>query len=104
VVNVTHTFSPSVVNETSFGVHHSIQSIVPYDSASIAKLSKTALGITLPQFYPQLNSLNLIPWMSFGGITSAASTTWDSRFPTKSADTIFDFTNNITKVFRSHIV
>jgi hypothetical protein len=102
VVNVTRTFSPTLVNETSFGVHHSVQSIFPYDQASIAKVSKTALGITLPQFYPQLNALNLIPWMSFGGITNAASTTWDSRFPTKSADTIFDLTNNITKVRGTH--
>ncbi len=102
VVNVTRTFSPTLVNETSFGVHHSVQSIFPYDEASLAKVSKTALGITLPQFYPQLNALNLIPWMSFGGITNAASTTWDSRFPTKSADTIFDLTNNITKVWGTH--
>lgn len=100
--NLTHTFSPTLVNETSFGVHHSVQSIFPYDSASIAKVSKTALGMTLPQFYPQLNPLNLIPWATFGGITSAASFTWDARFPTKSADTIFDLTNNLTKVWGTH--
>jgi len=102
VANLTHTFSPSMVNETSFGVHHSIQSILPYDQASIDKVSRTALGMTLPQFYPQLNPLNLIPWASFGGITGAASFTWDARFPTKSADTIFDFTNNLTKISGAH--
>ncbi len=101
-INLVHTFSPTLVNETSFGVHHSVQSIFPYDQASINKVSKTALGITLPQEYPQLNPLNLIPWMSFGGITNAASTTWDSRFPTKSADTIFDFTNNLSKALGAH--
>jgi Carboxypeptidase regulatory-like domain/TonB-dependent Receptor Plug Domain len=104
VVNLTHTFSSSLVNETSFGVHHSIQSIVPYDEASLDKVRRTALGITLPQFYPQLNPLQLIPWASFGGITNAASFTWDARFPTKSADTIFDFTNNLTKSFSAHTV
>jgi len=102
VVNVTHTFNPTMVNETSFGVHHSVQSIVPYDQASIDKVSRTALGMTLPQFYPQLNPLNLIPWASFGGITGAASYTWDARFPTKSADTIFDLTNNLTKTAGVH--
>lgn len=102
VINLTRTFSPTMVNETSFGVHHSQQLIVPYDQASIDKVSKSALGITLPQFYPQLNPLNLIPWASFGGITGAASFTWDSRFPTKSDDTIFDFTNNLTKIVGVH--
>jgi hypothetical protein len=102
VINVVHTFSPTLVNETSFGVHHSVQSIFPYDQASLAKLNKAALGMTLPQFFPQLNSLGLVPWSSFGGVPSAASITWDSRFPTKSADTIFDFTNNLTKVHGPH--
>src|SRR5262249_1564145 len=102
VINVVNTFTPTLVNETSFGVHHSVQSIFPYDSASLAKLNKSALGMTLPQFYPPLNPLTLIPWSSFAGISAAPSITWDSRFPTKSADTIFDFTNNLTKVRGAH--
>ena len=102
VVNLTRTFNPTTVNEFSFGVHHSQQLIVPFDQAAVSALSKTALGITLPQFYPQLNPLNLIPWATFGGITNAASFTWDSRFPTKSDDTIFDLTNNVTKVVGLH--
>jgi hypothetical protein len=102
VANLTHTFSGSMVNETSFGVHHSKQLIVPYDQASINAVSRSALGMTLPQFYPQLNPLELIPWATFGGITNAASFTWDARFPTTSADTIFDLTNNLTKVVSAH--
>ncbi len=102
VINLTRTFNPTTVNEFSFGVHHSQQLIVPFDQASIDQLSKTSLGITLPQFYPQLNPLNLIPWATFGGITNAASFTWDSRFPTKSDDTIFDFTNNLSKIVGVH--
>ncbi|HWB86357.1 MAG TPA: TonB-dependent receptor [Bryobacteraceae bacterium] len=104
VINLTHTFSPVTVNESSFGVHHSVQNIFPYDQASIDKVSKTALGMTLPQIYPQLNPLNLLPWASFGGITGAASFTWDQRFPTKSADTIFDYTNNLTHTHGAHIL
>src|ERR1051325_1519259 len=102
VINVVHTFSPTLINETSFGVHHSVQFIFPYDQTSIARLNKSALGMTLPQFYPQLNPLNLVPWASFGGIASAASINWDSRFPTKSAETIFDFASNLTKVHGAH--
>jgi hypothetical protein len=102
VINLTHTFSATTVNETSFGVHHSVQQIFPFDQASIDKVSKSTLGITLPQFYPQLNPLNLIPWATFGGITNAASFTWDQRFPTKSADTVFDLTNNLTHIRGSH--
>lgn len=102
VINLTRTISPTMVNESSFGVHHSIQNIFPSDQASIDKLSRTTLGMTLPQFYPKNNPLNLIPWATFGGITNAASFTWDQRFPTKSADTIFDLTNNLTYVRSSH--
>jgi hypothetical protein len=102
VMNLTRTFSATTVNEFSFGVHHSQQLIVPFDQTSINAVSKTALGMTLPQWYPQLNPLNLIPWATFGGITGAASFTWDSRFPTKSDDTIFDFTNNLTKIVGVH--
>jgi hypothetical protein len=102
VINLTHTFSANMVNETTFGVHHSQQLIVPFDQSSIDKISRSALGINIPQFYPQFNPLSLIPWATFGGITNAASFTWDSRFPTKSADTIFDFTNNLTKVVGPH--
>ena len=102
VVNLTRTFNPATVNEASFGVHHSVQNIFAFDPASIDKLSKTALGMTLPQFYAQNNPLNLIPWATFGGITNAASFTWDQRFPTKSADTVFDFTNNLTHTRGRH--
>jgi len=102
VANLTRTFSPTMVNEFSFGVHHSQQLIVPYNQASVDALSKAALGITLPQWYPQLNPLDMIPWATFGGITGAASFTWDSRFPTKSDDTIFDLTNNLTKIVGVH--
>jgi hypothetical protein len=102
VINLVHTFSPTLVHESSFGVHHSQQAIYPYDKASVDKLNKTALGMTLPQLYPQLNPLNLIPWASFGGISSAASISWDSRLPTKSDDTIFDIANNLSKVWGTH--
>jgi Carboxypeptidase regulatory-like domain/TonB-dependent Receptor Plug Domain len=102
VINLTHTFNATMVDEFSFGVHHSQQLIVPFNQAAVTALNKAALGITLPQWYPQLNPLDMIPWMSFGGITNAASTTWDSRFPTKSDDTLFDYTNNLTKVIGVH--
>ena len=103
VINGTHTFDATMVDEASFGVHHSVQLIVPYNQASIDAISRSANGMTLGQFYPQNNPYNFIPWATFGGITNAASFTWDARFPTKSADTIFDFTNNHTKVYGAHI-
>ena len=73
-----------------------MQNIFAYNSTELDKLNRANLGMTLPQFYPDLNPLNLIPWASFGGVTGAANLSWDQRFPTKSADTIFDFTNNFS--------
>ena len=102
VANITYTINPTTVNEFNFAVHHDAQYAVPNSQSDVDKLSRSKLGMTLPQLYPQLNPINMIPWASFSGITGAASFTTDSRFPTRSADTVFDFSNNLSKIWGPH--
>ncbi|MBV8902458.1 MAG: TonB-dependent receptor plug domain-containing protein, partial [Acidobacteriia bacterium] len=102
VFNAIYTPSATMVNEGSFSVHHDQQIAAPLNQAAINKASKAALGINLPQFCPQCNPLNLIPFATFGGVLNAASFSTDTRFPTRSADTVFDVTDNLTKIWGNH--
>ncbi len=102
VANAAYTINSTTVNEFTFAVHHAAQYAVSNSQSDIDKLSRSKIGMTLSQFYPQFNVVDMIPWASFGGITGAASFTTDSRFPTRSADTVFDFSDNISKVRGPH--
>ena len=102
VINLTHTLNPTTVNELNFGIHHPRQLAVPYSQADLDRVSRSKNAINIPQFYPQNNVIDLIPWATFGGITGAARFVTDSRFPTKSVDTVFNFSDSISKVWRLH--
>jgi outer membrane receptor protein involved in Fe transport len=104
VLSANYTLSPTLVNEASIAGHHIIQRTSPLDDSYVQKLSRTALGYTLPQLYPGLNPLGLIPMASFGGVPSAAAFSTDARYPLKSADNVFDITDNVTKIFNKHIL
>jgi len=102
VLNATYTLTPTTVNEFNFGVHHPRQLAVPNSQADLDRMSRSKNGINIPQFYPQYNVIDLIPWCTFGGITGAASFVTDSRFPTKSADTVFTVSDSLAKIWRQH--
>ncbi len=104
VANVLYNITPTMVNEFNFGVHYSRQLAVPSSQSEVDRLSRSKNGITLSQFYPQYNVLDMIPWATFGGITGAARFVTDSRFPTKSADTVFNLSNNVSMVRSTHTV
>ncbi|MCC6585541.1 MAG: carboxypeptidase regulatory-like domain-containing protein [Bryobacterales bacterium] len=102
VVNYTRTISPTMVNEFSGGVGYSKEQATPINDADLQKLNRTALGMTLKQFYPQNNPLNFIPMASFGGVPAAADIGWDGRFPMRGADTTFNFSDNFSWIRGTH--
>ena len=102
VYNLTYLISPTLVNEFSVAAHHNTENGPPRSQQDIDKLNRSKLGMTLPQFYPQNNPYNLIPWASFGGVPNAAAFSTDSRFPVRGADTVFTFTENLSKVWSGH--
>ena len=99
--NMTYVFSPTLVNEFLFGMNLWTESQVLSDSA-LKAYQRATYGINIPQTYPADNPLGLLPAMSFGGITGAASVTYDGRFPMVDDSTAFTFSDGLTKIWREH--
>ena len=102
-LHATYTFTPTLVNEASFGYYHFQEPAGPYNNNADV-ISRQKLGITLGQFYPQYNSYDIIPSMSFGSgtITNPATVSFDIRWPKLGATTLFTGTESLTKVWGSH--
>ncbi len=102
VVNYVRTLNATMVNEFMAGARHSKEAAPALRQADLEGLSRTARGITLPQFYPQNNPFNLIPMASYGGVPSAAAISWDGRLPMRGADTTFNFSDTFSWILAKH--
>lgn len=91
-----------MANELSGGVRHSSEVTSPVDPAEVDKFIRSRIGMTLGQFYPQINPLNLVPQGSFGGVPSAAAATYDARTFLHGADTVFDFADTFNWIHGAH--
>lgn len=83
-----------------FGVGRGGVTIAPQDD----RATRTASGINTPLLYPDANTANLIPSLTFGGIGSVSTPvntnvfgTFDQRF------LIWQTMNNLTKVAGKHV-
>jgi len=98
-LSLTRNFSPTVINEFILGVGRGGVTIAPKDD----KATRSATGINTPLLYPDANTSNLIPSLTFGGIPSATTAltsvfgTFDQRF------SIWNAMDNLTKVRGSHV-
>jgi len=102
VFNVAWVVNPTVVNELNIAAHHNTENGPPRSQADIDKVSRKGLGMTLPQFYPQNNPYDLIPWASFGGVPGAAAFSTEPRFPVRGADTVATLSDGLSKVWGAH--
>ncbi len=115
-----HTFTPSIILETMYGITRGHQMNSPNDEAynnSLLPL-KDAQGnaIPLPRLFPGANHLNLRPQINFGlpsgfsaqssgqGITNAPQYGFDSRWPFDGTDQVQTISSTITWVKGSHTV
>ncbi|MGH9936630.1 MAG: TonB-dependent receptor plug domain-containing protein, partial [Blastocatellia bacterium] len=108
---LTHSFSPTLINEFTFGAGRGGVTIAPSDD----RATRAATGINTPLLYPNANEANLIPSLLFNGIAnvpnsstntntggnlgtaqSAVFGTFDQRF------VINNFIDNLTKVHGRH--
>ena len=103
VLSASHIFSPSLVLEVSGGLQQQHEGGGVMDQGAVDRLTKTKSGVTIPQFYPVNNTLNLVPNATFGGITGAVSTSIATRFPDRGADFLVSGNAVLTKIYRSHI-
>jgi outer membrane receptor protein involved in Fe transport len=96
---LTHTFSPTLINEFTYGAGRGGVTIAPKDD----RATRSATGINTPLLYPSANEANLIPSLIFGGIASVANPVTTSVFGT--FDQTFDinqFMDNLTWVRGKH--
>ena len=100
----THIFSPNIVNEVLGAVRHSTENGPPASwQAFDAVGTRSAVGFTAGQFYPQDNPYDVIPEItSLAGVSDAPTLTYDFRFPETGADTTFDFSDSLSIVHGKH--
>ena len=102
VFNITYSFSPTVVNELNLGTSGWSEKQL-YAASDLAKVTLSSSGFNLPSLYAGVNPLNLFPGVSFNGITDAATYAWDSRFPMADQVRSYSATDNVTKIWGSHV-
>lgn len=98
-----YVFSPTVVNEITLGMNLWTEDQL-LSSSGLAAYQRATYGINIPQTYPKDNPNSLIPAMSFGGITGAASVTYDGRFPMVDDSTAYSVADNLSKVWQNHLI
>jgi hypothetical protein len=96
-----HTFNATTVNEVTIGVNHARQ-YVAIPPASVLANDRKALGVTIPQFYPQNNQYNVLPNTRFGGIANAWNVNFESRFPFDGSQSEWIYIDNFSKVVHGH--
>jgi hypothetical protein len=101
-VNLAYIFSPTLINETTFGMNLWTETQV-LTSDGLKAYQRATYGINIPQTYPSQNPLGLLPAMSFGGVSGPAQITYDGRFPMVDDSTSYTFKDNLTEVWRSHV-
>jgi hypothetical protein len=97
-----HTFSPTKVNELTFGVNRALQTVSPLSQAGLNKNVRSEVGLNIPQFYPQANPLNLVPNATFGGVPDAPQLNIEQRFPFFGTNDIWDYSDNYSQVSGAH--
>lgn len=95
IVNHTHIFTSTMVNEFSIGIRDARESGGADTAADVAKIQRSQNGINIPQIYGK-NPLGIIPRMSFGGVPSAPTVNFDNRFPIYGADTLMNLTETFS--------
>ncbi|MBS1831522.1 MAG: TonB-dependent receptor [Acidobacteria bacterium] len=102
VSTLIHTFSPTMVNEFTFGVNRAKQTIDPLTQEGLDRNTRAKVTPNLPQFYPQANPSNLIPNATFGGVPNVAVLNIESRYPFFGTNNIWNLSDNLSKIMGSH--
>jgi hypothetical protein len=100
----TRIITPAIINEYTMGVRHSVEKGPPGSDEELKRVQRENRGLgSLGQFFPANNPLHVIPQISsFGGVPNAALISYDGRFPLRGADTVINFTDNVTYTRANH--
>jgi len=104
VATLIHTFGSNKVNELTFGVNRARQSVDPLTQAALDQNDRTKVGLTIPQFYPQVNPSNLIPNATFNnsGIVNVGNLGIEGRFPFFGTNNIWNYSDNFSDIVGPH--
>jgi len=102
VGTLIHTFSPTRINQFTFGVNRGAQDVEPLTAAGLARNRRADLNLNIPQFYPQSNPFGIIPNATFGGIPNAGSLATDARFPYFGRNNVWVYMNNYSQISGPH--
>jgi hypothetical protein len=102
VATLIHTFSPTTINEFTFGINRAKQTVDPLTEQGLANNQRTAIGLGLPQFFPQANPFDLIPNANFGGVPNTGVLNIEQRFPFFGTNNIWNWSDNLSKIVGAH--
>jgi hypothetical protein len=101
VISLTHIFSPSLVFQGTMGYSQFSENGPPLTQADLTAKTRSVVGWTIPQLYPQVNPYNLVPAATFG-VSDSANPSYASRFPLQGVENTFNWTGSLTKIAGSH--
>jgi len=102
VATLIHTFSATRVNEFTFGVNRGQQQVAALSQTELDAMTRSKIGLNLPQFFPQANPLGLIPNATFAGVTNAAPLNIEQRFPFFGTNNIWSYSDNFSNIIGPH--
>jgi hypothetical protein len=104
LVNYSRTITPALVNEASF-LFRKIGEIGPPIPEHLPRVTRQGRNLTgLRQLFPEANPFGVVPSITFGGIPSAPSVSYDNRFPIEAGDTRWSFADNVSWTRGRHFV
>ena len=92
----TRVLTPRMVNEFSFAYTYSDESGGPRGDRTHKEAFRDTYGITLGQLYPASNPYNILPAMSFTGISNPVLFTYDQRTPISAKESFWELTDNLS--------
>ena len=96
-------FSPSLINEfNASGSARPLNNEIA--DADLKSIQRDRIGFKLGQLSPAFNPLNIMPNTVFGGVPNAAQVDFDARTPLTTTHQIINFSDNLTKTFKTHTV
>jgi hypothetical protein len=104
-VDVSYTFSPTMINDFVFGMNGRRESNIP-KASQFAALNRITNGANIPQFNPQNNPNNLIPDAAFGGgvIPNAPAMQLNGVIPYHAWVPTFTGSDSLTVVRGTHTI
>lgn len=102
MVSASYVLSPTMVYESSAGMHYRKEVVSSADGNDFASINREKLGINIPQLYPANNPMKIIPAASFGGVTNAAKLGVSNTFPGRLYQPLTTITQSLTRISGPH--